>query len=156
MKKLIPSLLLSLLAIAPFTVSAITYEVIGPCSDTPVHAGSFELADIGTSAGKASVMIFEQQKIPYQGDEAGFNSIINTPTGIDSIEVLSETKMRAYGWCYSIDGVEPNVMADKISFNSNGSKLIWFYAYSTYDNGSWMDYCVPSYTVKAAQFCSQK
>ncbi|MFA6238726.1 MAG: hypothetical protein WC635_15430 [Bacteriovorax sp.] len=156
MKNLILSLLISFSTLLPIAASAITYEVIGPCSEKPVFAGSFDLADLSTNAGKATVQIFDQHKIPYQGDENGFKSIIGTPTGTDSIEVISETKMRAYGWCYSIDGVEPDVMPKDVLFNSSDSKLIWFYAYSTYDNGSWIDYCVPSYRVKAAQFCSKK
>jgi hypothetical protein len=138
-----------------FNAYAINYEVIGPCSIKPRESGTFNVDDLKISVGITSVNIFDQQNIPYQGSAAGFNSIINTPTGLDSIEVLSDTKMRAYGWCFSVNGVVPEVMASDYLFTSNDDKLIWFYAYSTYEKGEWLDYCVPSYQVKAAQFCAK-
>lgn len=150
----------SLIALIAIFLSAKTYaisfEVIGACSETPVYSGNYEINDLSINAGKASVAIFEQEKVPYIGNETGFNSILNTPTGIESIEVISETKMRAYGWCYSVNGVGPEVIAGEFLFSSNNDKLSWFYAYSTYENGVWLDYCVPSYTIKAPQFCPNK
>lgn len=134
---------------------AISYEVIGPCSSNPVHSGNFNINNSNTTAGTASVMIFDKNKIPYVGTESGFSSIVNTPTGIDSIEVISDTKMRAYGWCYSVNDVEPSVVPSEYLLASNNDKLSWFYAYSTYDNGVWLDYCVPSHKIKAPQFCSK-
>lgn len=151
------SLIITLLAIFLSSKTyAISYEIIGACSDTPAYSGNYEIKDLATNAGKTSVSIFEQENVPYSGNETGFNSILNTPTGIDSIEVISETKMRAYGWCYSVNGVEPKVVPEEFLFDSNADKLVWFYAYSTYDNGVWLDYCVPSYTIKAPQFCQDK
>ena len=134
---------------------AITYEIIGPCSETPIFTGEYKLTDLEQNAGKTSVNIFEKNKIPYLGGEEGFKSILNTPTGIDSIETISETKIRAYGWCYSVNGAGPDVMANQYHFEDQNDKLVWFYAYSTYDNDKWLDYCVPSYKIKAAQFCTK-
>ena len=150
------ALLISCLAIiTSFGAQAITYEVIGPCSNIPLYKGSYEIKDLSMSAGLASVSIFEQQKIPYIGNESGFNSIASTPIGLDSMEVISDTKMRAYGWCYSVNGIEPDILAGDFKFTKNSDKLVWFYAYSTYDKGQWLDYCVPSYKIKASQFCSK-
>ena len=134
---------------------AISFEVIGPCSSTPQYEGNFLVSDLSLSVGKTSVLIFDQNKIPYIGSEEGFSSILNTPIGMESIEVISETKMRAYGWCYSVNGVGPDVLADKYYFTNDSDKLVWFFAYSTYDNGNWIDYCVPSYKIKAPQFCAK-
>ncbi len=135
---------------------AATLTVIGPCSSTAAYSGEFVADDLKKSVGKLSMDIFEQQKVPYIGNESGFNSILNTPTGIDAIEVLSDTKMRAYGWCYSVNEIEPDVLAGDYFLNSKDDKIVWFFAYSTYDRGQWIDYCVPSYKVKAAQFCSKE
>ncbi|MBC7538199.1 MAG: DUF4430 domain-containing protein [Bacteriovorax sp.] len=140
---------------ASFNAYAINYEVIGPCSEKAVHSGTFNVVDLKVSVGQTSVAIFDQNKIPYIGNESGFNSIVNTPTGLDSIEVLSDTKMRAYGWCFSVNDIRPDVIAGEYLFTSNSDKLVWFYAYSTYDKGEWLDYCVPSYKIKAAQFCTK-
>lgn len=155
MKLFTSFLAFSLTVFASFNAHAISFEVIGPCSSTPVYSGVFTMNDLKISVGKTSISIFDQQKIPYIGSEMGFNSIVGTPTGMDALEVLSDTKMRAHGWCYSVNGVGPDVMASDYFFNSNNDKLVWFFGYSTYDNGQWVDYCVPSYKVKASQFCSK-
>ena len=132
---------------------AINYEIIGPCDKTAVFSGKLDLVDLKISIGQISVSLFDQQKIPYQGSVSGFNSILNTPIGLDAMEVISDTKMRAYGWCYSVNGIQPEVLADQYFFKNNNDQLVWFYAYSTYDKGVWTDYCVPSYKIKADQFC---
>ncbi|MGZ3789499.1 MAG: DUF4430 domain-containing protein [Bacteriovorax sp.] len=134
---------------------AISYEIIGPCSKDPVYSGHWSAIDLKKSAGEISQSIFDQQKIPYIGSSSGFSSILGTPTGDDAIEILSDTKMRAHGWCYSVNGKGPDVLAGDYFFNSIDDKLVWFFGYSTYDNGEWVDYCVPSYNVKADQFCSK-
>lgn len=136
-------------------VYAITYEVIGPCSATPAYSGTYALSDLKESVGKVSVAIFDRQQIPYNGNSDGFSSILNTPTGRESIEVISDTKMRAHGWCYSVNGIGPDVLAGDYFFTSDADKVVWFFGYSTYDHGQWTDYCVPSYTVHAAQFCTK-
>ncbi len=132
---------------------AIDYKIIGPCSDIPAYSGTIEVSDLFQTVGKTTLQIFEQRQIPFIGNDYGFNSIMNTPTDKKSIEILSATKMRAYGWCYSVNGVIPEILPGNAVFISNQDQLSWFYAYSTYDTGKWLDYCVPSYTIKADQFC---
>lgn len=142
------------MVIASFSSYSATFTVYGPCSPTPAYNGNIEVIDLKDSVGKISLNVFEDQKIPYIGNESGFSSILNTPTGIDAIEVLSDTKMRAYGWCYSVNAIGPDVLAGDYFLNSKDDKIVWFFGYSTYDQGQWIDYCVPSYKIKAAQFCS--
>jgi hypothetical protein len=146
--------LLSLIVISFYsaTASAVVLDVIGACSKKPVYSGIFK-TDISESIGKISVDIFEANKIPYIGSENGMNSIINSPMGDEAIEVLSNTKMRVHGWCFSINGIIPDVTADKIHVTNQSDYISWFYAFSTYDKGEWTDYCIPSYTVKSPQFC---
>lgn len=141
--------------LASTTAHAISYEVIGPCSETPVYSGEINLSDLKASVGKISLQIFERDKISFNGTEAGFKSILNTPTGMDSIEVISQTKMRAHGWCYTVNKLAPDVLPSDYFFNSNNDSLVWFYGHSTYENGAWTDYCVPSHQVHAAQFCAK-
>lgn len=137
------------------SLQAITFEVVGPCSEKPVYSGEMKVEDLKQSVGRVSVDLFVQNKIPFDGSETGFRSILGTPTGLESIEVLSETKMRAHGWCYTVDNIAPDVLPGDYFFASNDAKLVWFYGYSTYDNGQWVDYCVPSWRVQAAQFCAK-
>lgn len=141
-----------IIAIVTQPAFAIYFDIKGPCSDKPVHSGSFK-TDLNDSVGQITVDILDFHNIAYIGDSEGFSSIIGTPIGTESIEVISDTKMRAYGWCYSINGEIPDVMPHKIKFNSQDDSLSWFYAYSTYDSGKWLDYCVPAYKIRAPQFC---
>lgn len=149
--------LLSLIVIASSmafstTASAVYFDVIGACSNKPVYAGSFK-TDITESVGIISIDIFETHKIPFIGTENGMNSIIGTPVGDDAIEVISDTKLRAYGWCFSINGLIPDILSSQAYLTKQNDYISWFYAFSTYESGAWVDYCVPSHTIKAAQFC---
>lgn len=134
---------------------AVSWKIFGACDNKPVHEGSFA-ADITKSVGQISLEIFDLHKIPYIGSAEGLNSIINSPTGLDSIEVVSDTEMRAYGWCYTVNGRQPLEMPHQLQFQSQDDKLVWFYAYSTNKNNEWTDYCVPAYHIQAEQFCSKK
>ncbi len=128
-----------------------SYEVVGPCSPKPVFQGSFSLSE-AQSAGKTSVEIFEREKIPYIGSELGFNSILNTPTDKEAIEWLGPNELRAYGWCYEVDGFQPAVMPSDFLLKG-AEKLLWFFAFSHYKNGKFISQCEPSHTVKSKKFC---
>lgn len=131
---------------------AVYFDVIGACSKKPLYAGTF-MTDVNDSIGKISVDIFEANKIPYIGSEEGMAMIANSPIGLDAMEVLSDTKMRAHGWCFSVNGVVPDVLASKSYLAKQDDYISWFYAYSTYDRGVWTDYCVPTSKISPTQFC---
>jgi hypothetical protein len=148
MKRIICSMLAAVFV--SFPSFALTYEIVGPCSEKPVYEGGVPAS--GMSAGKATLQILEKNRAPYRGTEAGIHSILNTPEGDEAIEVISDREMRAYGWCYEVDGTQPNVMPDQ--FRLKGSEhLKWFYAFSHYKNGQWLTYCEPAYTVKPKGLC---
>ena len=131
---------------------AITFEIVGPCDGTPFLQGTFK-SDISESVGKTTLDLLDFYGISYVGTENGIHSIQNSPIGDDAIEVLSETRLRAYGWCFSINGVIPDKLASMVNFQSASDHLRWFYAYSTYDNGVWVDYCKPSFKIKSQKIC---
>lgn len=145
--------LLSLaIMLCSFAAHAVYFDVIGPCSRKALHAGTF-ITDISDSVGTITIDILEANNIPYVGSLAGISMIANSPVGLDSMEVISDTKMRAYGWCFSVNGVVPDVLASETYLSSQSDYISWFYAYTSYDSGVWTDYCTPSYTIKAEQFC---
>lgn len=129
-------------------------EIYTACSEHAVKTIEFK-ADLTASLGKNTVNVLDHHQIPYLGNEIGLNSILGTPTGEEAIEILSDQKMRAYGLCFSIDGIIPDVLAGNTLLPHQNSKIVWFFAYSTYDNGEWTDYCVPAYTIRSAQFCKK-
>lgn len=133
-------LLVALLLSVP--ASAIEWKIIGPT----VYSGTFS-ADLKKPVGAATVELLEEKKIPFVGNESGINSIMGTPTGDDAIEIISAESMKVYGWCYEVDGVQPDVMPDEYFFPKQASKLTWFYSYSLYEKGEWKSYCTPAFGV---------
>lgn len=138
----------------PFTANALNWKVYGACSNQPVAQGQYS-ADLSKNVGETSISIFNSQQIPFIGAPEGFNSILNTAIGIDALEIVSDTEMRAYGWCYSVNGKDLTKMPDQAYFTKQSDELIWYYAYSTNKNGQWSDYCSPAYWIKAIQFCGR-
>lgn len=150
MKKLLFASLIAL----PLTTHALTWKIFGPCSDKPLYEGAYQ-ADLNKSIGEISIEIFEKNKIAYVGVPAGFNSINNSPTGLDALEVVSDTEMRAYGWCYLVNNKMPVEMPDQVKPKSQDDKLVWFYGYGTNKDNVWIEYCSPGYWVKPDQFCKK-
>ncbi|MBO9665264.1 MAG: DUF4430 domain-containing protein [Bdellovibrio sp.] len=138
----------------PLSSHALTWKVVGPCSETPLYEGTVQ-ADLKKTAGALTIEIFEAAKVPYYGVEEGISSINDSPVGLDAMEVISDTEMRAYGWCYSINGQVPLAMPHKTFIKSQDDTLVWFYGYSTNKNNQWLDMCMPGFKIKAKQFCQK-
>lgn len=144
--------LITLLAFSTYT-KAITFEVIGPCEETPIYTGEMEINDLKKSIGQLSVELFQKYNVPFIGNDVGMNSILNTPTGLDAMEVLSDETMRSHGWCYSVDGEIPEVLANEVWPNTKKTHIKWFFGYSYYDRGEWYGYCELTNQLKPKQFC---
>ena len=125
--------------------SGVHWEIIGQDSKKAVHRGSLDI-DLKTSVGATTIRVLDENKIPYVGNEDGINSLLGTPTGDAAIVVVSADTMRVYGWCYEVDGIQPNVMPGEFYFPTQASTLRWFFAYSLYEKGEWKDYCTPAHT----------
>ncbi|KHD88505.1 MAG: hypothetical protein OM95_08315 [Bdellovibrio sp. ArHS] len=146
----------ALLLLASSYSQAVTWEVYGPCDNQPVHQGKVDV-DLKKSVGEISVAIFEVNKIPFVGGPEGMSSIINTPMGLESLEIVSNTVMRAYGWCFAVNGTTPNKMPNVLNLRSQDDKIVWYYAYTTNKENVWQDdMCSPAYWVQADQFCKSK
>ena len=132
---------------------ALDFKVVGPCSETPLVSTS--VAASSTTLGDLTVDTLTALGIPFTGERSGIGSIANSPKGDDALEVLSETQMRAYGWCVEIDGVQPDLMPDAVPVTAATKTVTWFYAYSLYDAGVWKDYCTPSWKVRTLAVCAK-
>lgn len=119
-------------------VSAATLEVVAR-ETKPILTLEFS-ADLTKSIGLLTVIEFEKAKLVFEGNEAG---IVSIGTFKNEIEVISDREMRAYGWCYSINGLAPDLMPDQVFLKSQKDELKWFYAYSEYKDGNWISQCVP-------------
>lgn len=152
MSKIVFFVLISLLS---SVASAVTIRVQNPCADTYwlEHQQSFVA---GTSVGGLTINTLEAYEIPYLGTAAGISAIRNTPTGSAAIERLSDSHMRAYGWCFSINGVEPDKMPDQIELTADTDLIDWYFGFAEFKDGSWITYCTPTDTVKPDFICAQQ
>jgi hypothetical protein len=128
---------------APCATSALatTVEIQSPCAPTLAASGPVQAC--GRSVGATTTHFLDARGIEYVGDDSGMVSILGTPYGDAALEILSDTAMRAYGWCYLVDGVEPDVMPDQLILTGDETAVTWFYAYSLYADGAWKEYCTP-------------
>ena len=94
--------------------------------------------NLPSSLGQVSLDLFNQRQIPYQGGVFGFSKIFEIG---QHIEVISNQEMKAYGWCFSVDGVAPDTMADETLLENPDSQIHWFYGYAHFKDGEWIAQC---------------
>ena len=138
------------------TAFSASIKIIGPCSAAPFSEKQIVIDDLKTNVGQITVSYLLEEKIPFAGDEFGIGSINNSAVGDDAIEVLSDTELRAYGWCYTINNIIADQMPNDTFLTNYQDSIIWFYAFSTYSMGEWSNYCTPAYTLHSPKFCSLK
>lgn len=147
--KLVVFILLSV-----FKSYAGSLEIIGPCDEEPLFKTTFTLGKANSNVGDETISILEKNRIPYLGTEQGINSIFDTPIGKDAYEVLSNNDVNAYGWCYSVNGISPEVNPHEMQIQK-GDKIVWWFGYSQFKDGHWLTQCLPSYLRRAPKFCSE-
>ena len=124
-------------------VLAVTVSFISPCEKEVTHKYEFELKS-KKNVGLVTLEALEYFNISFQGSEQAFNSMFQTPTGLDALEVISDSEMMAYGWCFSVNGVSPEVFPDKVLLEES-DEVLWWFGYAHYRNGQWITQCTPSY-----------
>ncbi len=127
-------------------------EVVGPCEKRPF--ATYEQTEFrAQSVGAFTLEGLDQLGLRYEGTERGLNTIEDSVVGMDALEILSDTEMRAYGWCFSINGQVPEEFADVIPLTSATDKVVWFFAFAHYLEGEWIAQCVPAHTIAPAKLC---
>ncbi len=142
---------LILLALLSFCVEASSLSLIGPCHEGPAFEQGLKIQS-GESVGAYTVRFLEHFGIDYIGSERGMNSILNTPTGMDAMEIISDREMNAYGWCYSVNGFSPEVYPDEFEMKE-GDVVKWWFGYAHYYEGQWLTQCSPSFERKPKFLC---
>lgn len=125
-----------------FSAHALVFEVRG-WNDEALFRQYYPMAD-GVNAGRATVDFLELARsrdgISWEGNERGVLSI----AGLGNQVVQEGNEIRAYGWCYSVNGVEPDRTPDQVIIPHDMSRLVWFYAYGRMVDGEWREQCVPA------------
>lgn len=136
----------------PVISFAAELEIVGPCSERAVY--SFEVGDKFDTVADLTFYLLDKNRIPYTGTNKGITTLINAPSGDAALEVLSDTKMRAYGWCFFVNGKMSLDYADEVYLNP-GDKVQWIYSYAWFDR-EWKSMCNPSFKVKSPQICQKR
>jgi len=134
------------------TFANIQFEVIGACEKDPLYFSSVPFSP-ETSVGKLSINILNNQNIPFVGSEEGIKTIFSIPTKKNDILIISDTELLAYGWCYKVNGLAPELYPHKVEV-LEGDHIQWYFAFSRYLNGEWVSQCKPSYLDPRPEFCS--
>lgn len=131
-------LLAAFIVLVSLNAYALTSKVIGKNSEVLFSAAT-EVA-LPQTVGQISVEFFNKNQIPFVGDIDGIVSIYDINS---ELELISDTDMKAHGWCYSVNGVVPEDFVHKVSVSKQETELVWFYGYAYYQAGEWVSQCVP-------------
>jgi hypothetical protein len=131
--------------------AAIELKFIGPCSDRFIMRtlveGHFE------NVGELTIETLKKFNIPYEGSYEGLSSAFETPTADAALEVISADEMRAYGWCFSVNGIAPEVYPHQVPVTEVTKTVVWHFGYARYLRGKWITQCTPAWKVKPAFLC---
>ena len=142
----------ALFTLLSFSAEAYEMSFVGPCSEVPLITEEREYKS-ELSVGGETIDFLQSKGIPYEGSILGLGRVFNSPNGLDSMEVISDTEMMAYGWCFEIDGLVPEVYANEVAITPETQKVVWFYGYAHYVSGQWISQCEKSFERKSPQFC---
>ena len=138
-----------------FSAPALSISLIvqDPCSGS-LWLESDSEAIHGTSVGAITIAQLEDFALPYNGSEQGISSINATVTGNDSLEVISQSEMRSYGWCFKLNGVEPNLYPHQVFVQNEHDSIYWFFGFAHYKDGGWISFCTPTHKSKPSFICT--
>lgn len=139
--------------IMSFLAHAGTVSFTKPCSNEIIHRYS-KVSSERMSVAEFTLAALKFLNISHQGSLEGISSIYKTPTGLEAMDVINDHELRAYGWCYSINGYSPEVLPGEMAVE-NDDKVLWWYGYAQYLNGEWITQCTPSYSQRDSNFCKK-
>lgn len=134
-----------------FSSHSATIAFVGVCEASPFIKGSLDPLLFPT-VGDATVAFLLDNAIDFQGTTRGLNSVLNSPVGLEALDVVGDNEMYAYGWCYSVNGVSPEVFADQVSLGEE-DEILWWYGFAHFKDGQWLSQCVPSYQRVPSSLC---
>ncbi len=148
-------IILTILILLNTNIAIAKFYIANPCKKKLALKSNITSSMINKSVGEITIHFLDKNKVKYLGNENGIHSINGTKYGSDAIQVISDTEMNAYGWCFSINGKVPDKLAGQIKIKSTKDRILWFYAFSNYKDGKWTNYCVPSYKAQKNLGCSK-
>lgn len=122
-----------------FSTYAINLEVID-MDGAPLFEQEIKVK-LPSTVGDITINLFEKNKINYEGNRFAISEIFNIG---NSTDIVSPTEMKAYGWCFSIDGQITETMPHETDVFNQNTLIRWFYGYAHFKNGEWVGQCLES------------
>ncbi|MDA9951513.1 hypothetical protein N9D31_02945 [Oligoflexaceae bacterium] len=148
--RLISSVFFMLLLSSP--VLAISFKVSDVCSKKLVLNSKISIKKSMTVSQATSIAL-RKNKVPHQFSGRVIKSILNTPVGMDAIDVYSDESMAAFGWCVLVNGKLLQQPIYKQMIKKESDSIHWFYGSAFLDKDEWKDMCVPSFKRQPRHLC---
>ncbi len=129
---------------------AIEFVVEDPCLDKELFYKEVESNKI--TVGNLTLDVLNTNGIEFAGSDRGIKSINKTPVGLDSYDIISNSEMFVYGWCYSVNESIPEKYPHEI-FVSDNDRIRWWFGFAYYLNGEWFDQCKNSNKRRLKKYC---
>src|SRR5690606_8402085 len=130
---------------------AVELKFIGPCQEEFIMRT--QVKEDYRNVGELTIETLKKFGIPFKGTYEGLSSAFDTPVGDGALEVISDQEMRAYGWCYSVDGNAPETYPHEAFIGPETKSVVWHFGFARYSQGQWVTQCTPAYTVKSDFLC---
>jgi hypothetical protein len=143
--------ILILLIFISINLKAVEITFIGPCDEDFIMKEN--VSEAYRNVGELTIGTLKKFNIPFIGTPEGISSIFETPIGDRALEVVSDIEMRAYGWCYSVDGFSPKLYPHQVPVYSHTKSIVWHYGFARYYKGQWVTQCTPAYTIRPKFLC---
>ncbi len=144
MKMIFLSLLISLEALA------VELTFVGPCSEEFIM--KTKVTDEYIHVGDLTIATLKKFQIPFQGSPEGIASVLGYGNYMENI---STNEFRAYGWCYMVDGIIPEVFPHEAYLTSETKSITWIYGHSHFKNGEWPTQCSEAFKIKPKELCEK-
>jgi hypothetical protein len=143
------------IALLSFNVFSVEFSVTNLCQNTPYMHENIEVLNKVT-VSDLTLYAFKTFNIPFKGDAQSINSILETATGLGSYEIISDNEMKVYGWCFQVNGVQPDRFMNQVIIDpAEENHINWFYGFAHYLNNEWIAYCTPAYEDKSSFICKK-
>lgn len=132
-----------ILFLVSFNALALEFQIQNICEDS-LYLESDISVFLPATVSEITIYALESSETPYEGNADAINSIIGTPSGDDLVEYISDDHLYVYGWCYEVDGIQPDVFMSQFTFDPLKNETIrWVFGYAEFKLGKWISYCTP-------------
>ena len=140
------------LVFANSSYAQIQFKIIGACSKEPILNEKVSMHN-ANNVGAFTIERLIKNNLEHIGDQQKLESIDSSPVGEKALEIINRKEMRAYGWCFYVNGEQPEVYPHKIKMNPNINSVTWVFAYAYYKDGEWLSMCEHSWKIKPPFLC---